>query len=179
MAKINVYYSNFPFTEINVFNGVLSIKTRMFQLFGETIGPAEFLQLELASEQRVNQICGEHWRSVVGEVLTAKLETLAGGIVTGLCYETMFALTFKDGRCLIGTVETYAWYEMEDEMAQLHQQRSRYSPLVSSLDPEQLRATGNNKSVPGSHNEDAFDALLRRVNAARHAGNIEETDIRQ
>lgn len=171
MAKINVHYANFPFTEINVFSGVLSIKTRMFQLFGETVAPAQFDRLEIASERWINQICGEHGRSIAGEILTHKLEVLAGGIVTGLCYETMFALMLKDGRTLIGTVETYAWYEMQDEMDKL---AITNSALVSGLN--NTGSARGRSGGKGARNEEAFDALVRRVNAARHAGNHSDSD---
>lgn len=170
MAKINVHYASFPFSEINVFDGVLSIKTRMFQLLGETVTPAQFCRLEVASAERVNQICGEHGRSIAGEILTHKLEALAGSIVTGLSYETLFALTLHDGRTLIGTVETYAWYEMVEEMERLAGERE--SAALSRAGS----AGRSRKSGEYSRNEEAFDALVRRVNAARHAGSLSDPD---
>lgn len=106
MAKVKVIYASFPYVEITASAHAVFISERVLQLRPEVILGNNIESLEAATEQGVKKIGGALGWGVVGGVIAGPLGAIAGAVLGGNHRETAFTLVMKDGRRLIGTVET-------------------------------------------------------------------------
>lgn len=112
MADIKVHYANFPYQEITVSFGTISIKTNPFQIAGEVVTGDKFNQLDLCTEKNVKKIGGALGWGVIGGILAGPAGIIAGSLIGGNKKEVTFIIEFKDGRKLMGTTDLNAFNQL-------------------------------------------------------------------
>ncbi|EIX6431196.1 hypothetical protein MKU92_000013 [Salmonella enterica] len=128
MAKVTIITANFPCCSADVNQYGLSYKTRLFQLFSDTIPVSEITELEEVTTYGGGMsISG----AASGYILAGSLGALAGGTL-GAQKKTVFRMVTRDGKVLIGKTDssTYLSLLIEkqsfDEPDRRRHRRKRY-----------------------------------------------------
>lgn len=118
MAKIKVHAGDFNKTSMNQFSyafgqGTFILSSDAHKIMGEKISITQVSEIDTASEDSVKRIGGTVGWGVAGSVLLGPAGLLAGLLLGGKSKEVTFVCEFKDGRKLLGSIDSKGYTEIQ------------------------------------------------------------------